>query len=363
MAARGSRSTLSRRPPEQLVEQAIALATAAIGPAWRSTPPAAPAKVTVLDPVLATIDLAASASALLSDIKRPVGTTVATRIEIVRELVTVTARSGFHEAWPASTIRAEALVIAAERSLMVSREARRLGDLGFDLAVAGAAADLHDLASAELPRPGSCALVLASEAMLHGGLGVWSVFASQADPVVERQGLTRYHLGSRIAPNADQIFEPLTIESDGALEFGTRSARVGDDGDAVRRFPLVDRGIAAGLGLSPREAALRHRDPNGGVRNLVVAAGSWSGPPPPGTGRVLELRRLQALAIDPYTGNADLEIALATDRATGRSFAGGTVRLDLIAALARARRSGIIIQRGAYRGPDSVLIEDVEVLA
>src|SRR5439155_4262859 len=129
---------------------------------------------------------------------------------------------------------------------------------------------------------------------------------------------------------------------------GVLSAPLGDEGDAVRRWAMVERGVAAGLGLSPREAALRRRDPNGGVRNLAVELGSWTGE---ASGKVLEVRRLRELAIDPYTGEASLEIALGV--AGGKPFAGGTLRLDLIAALAHARRSTKPLTRGAYVGPDA----------
>ena len=79
----------------------------------------------------------------------------------------------------------------------------------------------------------------------------------------------------------------------------------------MRRWTLVERGVAAGLALSPREAALRGRNPNGGVRNLVVETGAWNGT---ATGdRVVEIRRLRSLSIDPYTGDASLEIALGVD--------------------------------------------------
>jgi hypothetical protein len=211
---------------------------------------------------------------------------------------------------------------------------------------------------------GPCALVLGPDALLHDGLGVWSAFASQADAVVERQGLTRYRERAPIAPGADQVAEPLTITSNGARDFGLLSAPVGDQGDAVRAFALVTRGVAAGLGLTPREGALRGRDPNGGVRNLEVATGSWPGTIDPGSTRVVEVRRLRSLAIDPYTGDASLEIALAVEHGTGapRPFAGGSLRIDLIAALARAKRSARTITRGAYAGPDAVWVDRAELI-
>ena len=46
-----------------------------------------------------------------------------------------------------------------------------------------------------------------------------------------------------------------------------------------------------------------------------------------------------------------------------RPFRGGAIRIDLIAALAKARRSAREITRGAYKGPDAVLVERAELIA
>ena len=284
-------------------------------------------------------------------------------LELMRERVQVAASSGFRTQWLATAVRADALVTVGERSLELGRHARRLTDLDLEAALADAAADLALLATATAPAPGRCAMILRADALLHdGGLGVWSVFADHASAEVERQGLTRYRLSTPIAPGADQLGEPLSISSDGALDFGVRSAPVGDEGEAVRRFALIDKGIAVGLGLSMREAARRMRDPNGGVRNLSVAPGTWTDGPP--LARTIDVHRLRAITIDPYTGEASLELALALDREgpAARPITGGTVRLDLVAALARARRSAARVRRGPYAGPAAVEIADVELL-
>ena len=340
---------------EAIAKQAIDQARATIGPAWASTPMAAPAKVALIDD---TRDAIAIADALVHAAKRPPGATVTARASCLHEHVTAMARAGFQTTWSAALLRVDALVAAGERSLRVAREARRAKDLELDAALAAAAHDAEALAAAGEAAPGACSVVLSDEAMLDGGLGVWQAFAFQADALVERQGLARYRERMPVAAGADQIAEPLSIASDGALDFGVRSAPLGDEGDAVRRFALVERGIAAGLGLSPREAALRHRDPNGGVRNLVVAGGTWMGEP--GAGRVVEVRRLRELAIDRYTGDARLEIALALDG--GRAIAGGTLRLDLIDALAHARRAAARLRRGPYDGPSAVFIDRAELV-
>lgn len=356
------------------VDQAIALARSSIGPAWLSRPLAAPARVTLADPALATGDPAALVAALAKQLPRPRPLDVSARISLVREHVDVLARQELHTSWPATLVRVDVLATDPQRNLAlaITREARRQSDLDLATAFSAAAHDLDLLAasSASAPTgtaPGPCTLVLRADALLHDGLGVWSAFASQADPVVARQGLTRYRERTPIAPGADQVPEPLTITSNGALDFGVRSAPLGDHGDAVRRFPLVERGIAAGLGLTPREAALRGRDPNGGVRNLEVATGTWPGTIEPAALRVVEVRRLRSLTIDPYTGEASLELALAIEHAAGaarpRPFRGGSLRIDLIAALARARRSARTITRGAYTGPDAVWIDRAELIA
>jgi hypothetical protein len=310
-----------------IVEQAIALAISSTGPAWQSSPLAAPARVKLADETLLEGDLLAKLGS------EPIST--------MREQVRVAMRGGLRTEWTATLVDAG------------GRTARRLADVP--------------------PRPslpvvtgraeaGPCSLVLRPEALLHGGLGVWEAFVTQADAVVERQGLTRYREKTPIAPGAETVAEPLSIASDGALDYALLSAPMGDEGGAVRRFSIIERGIASGLGLPPREAALRKRDPNGGVRNLDVELGSWPGDVS-GQGRVVEVLQLRDLAIDRYTGDASLEIAIAVDHPKGTVFAGGSIRLDLIAVLARAKRSQTRLTRGAYRGPDAVWIDAAELIA
>jgi hypothetical protein len=338
--------------PAEVVAQALALANASIGPPWKTLPPAAPASVELHDRAFDLPDFTDAAAGVVRG-------RVEVAATVLRETVSVETRHGLRTTWTATHVRADATIARGDHSLELSREARRLADLDLDDAIELARADLELRGQAGAPVAGPCALFVGPDALLHGGgYGMWAVFAAQADAIVERQGLTRYHEGMPVAPGADTVPEPLAIDSDGALAFGTQSAPVAEDGDAVRRFPLVARGIAAGLGLSPREAAFRQRDPNGGVRDLVVALGSLGAP----GDQIVEVRRLRSLAIDPYTGDASFEIALGIDHRTGVPFAGGTVRLDLVAALARAKRSATPLRRGAYSGPAAVLFEDAEVI-
>ena len=350
---------------EAAVLQAATLARASIGSAWVTRPAAAPARMQLAEPGLIKADLIAAATAL-AQLKAPVGSTVDARATVLREHVTVVSRQGLHTDWLATRVRVDANVLAADAMIVVSREARRREDLDLAGAVTAAVDDLKLLASARPIAPGPCTFVLRSDALLHDGLGLWTAFVDQADAVVERQGLTRYREHAPIAPGANTGSERLTIRSNGALDFGVASEPVGNEGEAVRQFPLVERGVAAGLGLSPREGSLRGRDPNGGVRNLVVDAGTtWSGTVESAAVRIVEVRRLRSLSLDPYTGDASAEILLGVEHANGAStpFAGGSLRIDAIAALARARRSKDIVTRGAYTGPSSVMIEGAELFA
>ena len=388
-----------------LVDRAIALALAAVGPAWTAAPPAAPARVALVDAGLVERELGAVALGALAALRRPDRVTVSAAVEVLREKLTVISGTGLRTTWLATDLRGDALLATSDHSLTVSRHARRLGRFPLDAAIPAAAAGRPPF-----PDPGRCALWLGPDALLpppdrfrgdDGGLslglggdaaataptaptrpiadaaadcpavpaahhhGLWTLFAQQADSAVERRGLTRYRLGADIAHGAAQLPEPLSITSNGALDFATLSTPVTDDAVAIRSFPLIERGVAVGLGLSPREAALRATDPNGGVRNLDVAPGTWSPAPSP-TVRTIELRRLHAVTLDAYTGDAALDIALALDHRPGPPpppFTGGTLRLDLLAALARARRSPQLLRRGAYHGPAAILIDDVELIA
>ncbi|MDQ3340468.1 MAG: metallopeptidase TldD-related protein [Myxococcota bacterium] len=345
-----------------IVDRAIELALASVGPSWKSVPASAPAKVNLLDPAIATRDLQDIALGIAGRVRAPQPATVVACARVAREEIVLDTRAGLSAKWALSTYELDALVADSKHSLLVHREGRREADLELDAAITSAAADLALLATAGPVKSGPCALVLDANAFLHDDMmGVWSVFATQADAVLERQGLTRYRVGVPVAPGADTVSEPLWIESNGALDFGTRSAPIGEDGDAIRKFNIVERGIAKDLGLTPREAALRGRDPNGGVRNLKVSTGTWDGTLP--NKRTIEVRRLRGLTIDAYTGEASLELAISIDNGEKKqTFTGGTIRLDLIAALSLARRAATTIRRGAYLGPSRLLIDDAHLV-
>jgi PmbA/TldA metallopeptidase C-terminal domain len=206
-------------------------------------------------------------------------------------------------------------------------------------------------------------LQLSAGAMLGDDeLGVWRALTALADARAQRRGLVSAPSGRR-----DAIPTPstLTVWSDGSLPYGMRSAPVGEEGEAVRRFKLFSDGAAGEPGMGPRDAARAGRAPNGGVRNLVIAAGATTSDSPLARAlqrdevALLDVRRLRWLQIDPSSGRAEGEIGLAFDPQGKTAYAGGTFAIDLVPALAAAERAPQLVRRGSYQGPAWIRIGPV----
>ncbi|MBK9035791.1 MAG: hypothetical protein IPL61_31830 [Myxococcales bacterium] len=330
--------------------QAIDRADAAIGPAWASPAPAAPARVDVADPAIdperadvALTELAAALTAAAAP-----ATVTSAELALAIDDVELLTRRGQRARWRETAVTVTATVAAGDRARTFTSRARRLAELDLTAAAALVAGD-----PAAPPVPsGRYPVALAAAALIHGELGLLAAFAAQADPRLERQGLVRYHQGQPIAEGAT-----LTLASDGTLPFGWASAPLGEHGDAVRRFPLITRGVAVGLGLDDREAALRGLLPNGGVRGLVVPPGSDDADALLGPGTLL-IERLTWLELDRTTGwfraGFDGARLYDTDGAVGepaRAVGGGTLRGDAIALVGRARTSREVVATPSFRGP------------
>jgi predicted Zn-dependent protease len=339
------------------VDDALERAAAATGAAWRMAPAAAAARVQVGDRAF-TGEPRRTADELAQRLEAAAGavgaTVEAAAADVVREDIDLATSQGFELGWTVTDVVVRGRVVVGAHRRGIAMAVRRYDDLDLPALVAEGRRLAIARAEARPTPAGAWPLVLAPRALLAGGgLGLLEAFAAQADSATERLGLGRYRVGQPVAVGAAAVDEPLTIVSDGAAPFGLRSAPLADDGSPVRRFSLVDRGVARGLALDHREAALRRLPPNGGVRNLVVA---------PGTAARDALLAAPALLVEDFgwidldarTGEALASIALGTLYDAGRAqpVTGGVVRFDAIAALALARRSATTVRRGAYDGPD-----------
>ncbi|MEZ4402323.1 MAG: metallopeptidase TldD-related protein [Kofleriaceae bacterium] len=341
--------------PAVALAQAARRAAAAVGPSWVSPAPAAPAEVDLTDPAILGAPLAEVADEVMARARAAVGRRGGVGVDVA---VSTTAtelftRRGQRARWQTTAVEVEFTVEDRGRRTTLRRRARQLSELDLPGALAGG---LPDAAAVPLPA-GTYPLVMTAAALLHDDRGLLEAFVGQADPRLERQGLVRYRRGQLIAPGAT-----LSLTSDGTLPFGWWSAPLGEHGEAVRRFPLVQAGVAAGLGLDPREAALRGSSPNGDVRGLVVDLGADQPDALIGPG-VLVVERLAWLEVERTSGWFRAQLAAGTLHAAAgaRPVTGGIVRGDAIAALATARRSATAAATPSYRGPSHWLLAALPV--
>lgn len=343
------------------------------GPLWSLPRPAAPARVDLVDrrlgdepeAVIAELGGLLGAADLAARIPRAA-------IEIASTDVQVLTSSGFDRSYRATAITVDATVVSGSRRLRLATpvrlRARRLGDLALAERIEAAVATLAAEAIANPVSPGVYDLIIdtaALERRAAGGFGWLAPLVAQASGLLARQALSRYQPGQSIYGDAEVSGDPLTLSSDGARPFGWRSAPFAERGEAVRRFDLVDRGVAAGLALDDREAALRETHPNGGVRNLELARGKRplarlaTGERP-----ALIATELSWVEADSRSGDVAVELRLA--RAAGgeqdSGLRGGQLAGNLFEWLPRLRLGAELYQTPSYRGPRWIAIPAVRIV-
>jgi predicted Zn-dependent protease len=354
--------------PTAIVEAAETRALALVGPSWETPAPAAPAKVDLVDPQLEPAD-ASAATAVLDRLPSTADGEVTVEHATVRLTTGGVSGRDLAVSWAETRIGVRAVLESSGRTVELAADARRIEDLRLAERIRLALVDADQAGAAIAPPPGTYAVALHATAHAHGGYGLWGALVVQADAALVRQGLSRYRPGEPIAPRANLVDEPLDVISDGTLRFGLLSAPCGDRGEPVRRFLVVERGIARGTAYDQREAALARREPNGGIRNLVIPGGSTPAADllrplsTPDAPSLVEVRRFAWLDLDPRTGFAVASIAAGQlHTATGpRPLSSGTLRFDSVAALAAARRSKELLLEGPISGPAILRLDAITV--
>ncbi len=355
------------RAPGPLIDAAVARAGAALGPAWRSPPPGAPARVDVFDARLADPERAAAdaLAALAAAIERAGAATVTASAEVEIADHAVTTSRGLAVRWSETAIAVRATIAVDGLAATLAARGRAAAQLGVAARVDAAVARARAAATARPTPPGRAAVVLPAELLGGDAAPVLGALAALGDAALHRQGLARAPLGRAVVDGADGAAQPLTVRSDGTRALGPESAPLGPHGEPVRRFTLIADGVLVGLALDQREAALRGVPPNGGARNLTLGGGASSADELRGDG-VLELLELTHADVEPLTGHGALGIGLAwLHGAAGtppRAVRGGEVQGDLVAALLRSRRTRDQVIDGAYAGPALVWLPDLAIL-
>ena len=339
-------------------------AALAIGPPWVLPPPAAPARVEVADP-----DLLGNLAGALGEVFRPVerAKIAIARGELTAELAThrVASSRQFSSEYRATRLSFD-ITVAGGRGggERVRGAVRRLRDLELTVRLSRGV-ELADLRSRARPvEPGSYDILLGPEAMAMPRYGCFAPLVAQASGERIRLGLSRYRPGQKVFAGGGEDF---SLVSDGTLAFGIESAPFGALGEPVRRFVLVEDGVAVDRALDLREAALAGVPPNGGVRNLVLSPGGEkaAGLAAAAERPLLAVRELAWLDADPQTGDLTAEVALAEVTRKGAAsvvVSGGLFSGNAYELLARARRSRETGEAGWYRGPQALRIDRVDVV-
>ena len=355
-------------PPDSIdarIDEALQRAGVSIGPGWQSSPPGAPARVTVGEARLREPE--AIARAMIETIAAAARKQDAELIELTatveRAVVAIENKRGLTARWQETLLGFDARVAAGGATARARQRARRRTGLHPGNAIEAAVARARSRAAATDTPAGRRPILLRAVVLGGDGGAILGALAALADAALHRQGLARARLGAAIVEGAATAPEPLSLSSDGTLAWGIESAPLADYGEPVRRFPIVDDGVLVGLALDEREAALRGVPPNGGVRNLTVGAGRSEPAALRGEG-VLELDELTHVDVEPLTGRVALGIGLATlhEGGAARAVTGREVQGDLIAAFADSRRTTGMVRAGAYRGPDLILLPDLDVV-
>ncbi|MCG8417608.1 MAG: metallopeptidase TldD-related protein [Proteobacteria bacterium] len=379
---------------ESLLRRAVQRAARAVGPGWGLPPPSAAARVDIADPAMDS-DVMTAADAIGRSLDEPIGSGFrvgSLAIVIERGRTDIRTSRGLTHGHSHTLLTIEAMIALAEgTSGVVERlhvQSRQLAALDLPVALSRAVQQLDDRNKAILLVPGRYDLVVARDALVPRNVGYgralvadfdaavfgerparygwFEPIVAQADARADRIGLTRYRPGQLIYGDRVVTGDPLTVVSDGTVPFGLLSRPLGDLGEPVRRFVIIERGTATDLAFDLREAALRGVTANGGLSNLVIAPGTLS----PGAMRepvqrpVVEVADLRWLDIDSSTGmfTAELGLSYLHDGSRDvRPVRGGFVHGNIFDYLPAIRLSSRTKTHSWYLGPESMRLSDVTV--
>ncbi len=356
------------------IKEASTRAFGALGPAWTLPPPSAPSRVTVRD----VDDPAAPAEIaehVLSEFSRSLGTTTralsataSAELSAHRAIVS----TGFDGQYSSANIELRAMLEFKNGApVPLALSIRRLADLNdvLDRELARARERSVDASDARPLSSGMFDIALELSAytpVADYDFGIWTPLVDQANAERVRAGISSHALGQPL------LVEPttgdaLSISSVGNLDYALRCAPFSKDGQAVRGFPIVTRGVATGYSVNHRDSALGAGIANGGVRRLQIAGGKESSEE---LGRPRVRPLLLVKAVDSLTqtraGGLLLEIAsgelrqrdaLGTMRST--PIRGGIVAGQLRDWLPRMRLSSETTDTSWMHGPRRLRVDRI----
>ncbi len=365
---------------DRLAADAAARAGHGLGPEWRLPPPAAPARVDLADSSIIADPEGVALATMEQLLRATTGRTkrswkpASTSVEVEARETTVLTSSGFVRTKTESFLQLDATLRDSRVSQRIRRRARRRDDLSLESEMARASERMKASALASQLPAGRYDLLLELDAIVGSDtldatgparFGWFTSLVAQADAQNQRRGLARYGPGKSVYGTRKVRGDKLTLSSDGTLPFGWYSSPFSDQGEAVRRFTMIKNGVADQLALTLREAALRKTISNGGVRNIVVAAGKTPSAALalPGKRPLIRVGYMAGLDVEPLTGEFGGQLGLSHGL-TGNERTphyGGVLRgnlFDLFANVVFARETGF---HTWYSGPKLLRFNDVGV--
>ena len=280
---RASLAPVAGRPLTSQIQEASTRAFEALGPGWKLPPAAAPARVPVHDASEGRTprDIA---RAVLDEFRKALGTVMRpleANARVSHGKHRTILSNGFDNQYLSTDIALDAVVQSDGGVAVPLRlRSRRLANLDLALQEAVERARQRSLqdAKAKPVEARLVDLVLVHSAYLPNAaddFGIWTPLVQQAEAGRVRAGISTHNPGQPLLESPSQG-DPLELRSEGTEPYAMRCAPFSFDGQATRNFSLAANGLATGVAISHRDAALGAGTANGGVRRLVIAGGSLS---------------------------------------------------------------------------------------
>ena len=263
------------------IQEASTRAHSALGAIWQLPAPAAPARVSVAEstPYNSTREIVRH---VLGELENATPSTV----RILKATATAqhsthraVLSNGFDNQYTSKDFTIEATVQAhGGVPVPLHLRTRQLARLQPELEKVmerSQRRSLRDALSAAAT-PGQVDVVLLQSSYLPSvpsDFGIWTPLVHEASAARVRAGMST-HTPGRALLSAPARGDALSMRSEGTEPYALRSAPFSYDGQAVRNFTLAEDGMATGVSIGHRDAALGSGQANGGVRRLVIACGN-----------------------------------------------------------------------------------------
>lgn len=155
----------------------------------------------------------------------------------------------------------------------------------------------------------------------------------------------------------------LTIRLEPTIKNSTKGAPFDSDGVALKKLPIIEKGIVKTLWGSNSKSQYLNKQVHGNYQNVIVNAGTLTKDDLIDE-NYLEVVSLSDFSIDPITGDFGSEIRLAYLYSKGKErqiVTGGSISGNVNLSLDTLRFTNETVQHNNYIGPKKVLLDKIQV--